>query len=64
MGMRYSGVTAVFLTDQTAGRLTMVDGESLQLDYFPVDALPPNIVKKAKDLIDHHLITTNSLLIK
>lgn len=44
------GVTAVFLADQTDGWLTMRDGESLKLDYFP----------KAKDVIDHHLITTAS----
>ncbi|KGA80404.1 DNA mismatch repair protein MutT [Lysinibacillus fusiformis] len=53
------GVTAVFMADQIDGQLATVDGESLQLAYFSLDALPPNIVKKAKVIIDTYLLKEN-----
>lgn len=53
------GVTAVFMADQIDGQLATVDGESLQLAYFSLDALPSNTVKKAKDIIDTYLLKEN-----
>lgn len=49
------GVTAVFLAEQVDGQLSAVDGESLALNYFSLNALPSNLVKKAQDIIVHHL---------
>ncbi len=53
------GVTAVFMADQIDGQLAMVEGESLQLGYFSLDALPSNTVKKAIDIIDTYLLKEN-----
>jgi len=53
------GVTAVFLAEQIDGQLETVDGESLQLAYFSLDALPFNTVKKAIDIINTYLLKEN-----
>lgn len=53
------GVTAVFLAEQVDGQLYPLDGESLALNYFSLDALPSHLVKKAQDIIVHHLNMKN-----
>jgi len=53
------GVTAVFLAEQVNGQLSALDGESLALNYFSLDALPSHLVKKAQDIIVHHLNMKN-----
>ncbi|ARI79051.1 NUDIX hydrolase [Halobacillus mangrovi] len=45
-------VIAVFIVTQCNGKLKMVDGESLSLQYFPMQDLPMKLDERAKQILD------------
>ncbi|MFB6467857.1 NUDIX hydrolase [Cytobacillus sp. Hz8] len=49
------GVTAVFTTSKISGELSIHDNESSNLRFFSLNNLPPNLVKKARYIINKHL---------
>lgn len=49
-------VISVYLAEGTSGELAMNDGESLDLKYFSINELPSKIDKRAKIIIEKHLI--------
>jgi 8-oxo-dGTP pyrophosphatase MutT (NUDIX family) len=51
------GVTTVYFTEDINGELSINDGESLNLKFFPLNNLPSNLVEKAKYIIDKHLLS-------
>jgi 8-oxo-dGTP pyrophosphatase MutT (NUDIX family) len=48
-------VIGVYLAEGISGRLVMNDGESLNLEYFPVNKLPSPIDERAKIIIEKHI---------
>jgi 8-oxo-dGTP pyrophosphatase MutT (NUDIX family) len=47
-------VICVFLAEGTSGKLTMNDGESLDLKYFSINELPSQLDERAKIIIEKH----------
>lgn len=47
-------VIGVYLAENVSGRLSMADGESLELKYFPLGQLPANLVERAKIILEKH----------
>jgi 8-oxo-dGTP pyrophosphatase MutT (NUDIX family) len=50
------GVTAVYTTSNISGTLSINDSESVNINFFPLDNLPPNLVEKACYIIEKYLL--------
>jgi 8-oxo-dGTP pyrophosphatase MutT (NUDIX family) len=50
------GVTAVFTTHNFSGALSVNDNESNNIDFFPLEDLPFNLVDKARNIIEKHFL--------
>ncbi|HJV16676.1 MAG TPA: NUDIX hydrolase [Bacillales bacterium] len=48
-------VIGVYLAEGISGELGMNDGESLNLEYFPINKLPSPIDERAKKIIEKHV---------
>lgn len=50
------GVTAVYITSAISGELSINDGESINLKFFPTNDLPANLVEKSEYIIRKHFL--------
>ena len=50
------GVTAVYRTSTISGELSINDGESISLEYFPLNNLPANLIGKSQYIIKKHFL--------
>jgi 8-oxo-dGTP pyrophosphatase MutT (NUDIX family) len=49
-------VIGVYLAEGISGELAMNDGESSNLEYFPINELPSQLDERAKIIIEKHFI--------
>ena len=50
------GVTAVYRTSAVSGELSINDGESISLMFFPLNNLPSNLVEKSQYIIKKYFL--------
>ncbi|MCA1057466.1 NUDIX domain-containing protein [Rossellomorea aquimaris] len=55
-GDKIFGVTVVFTTSHSSGILSINDHESRNLEFFPLEDLPFNLVDKARYIIEKHFL--------